>query len=82
MDYVKKDCPKCKTIHTLILKANNIVKCPSCLGEWTLLNVTNRMNRKLNKKIIKSNIELSNGIKISLEGTKEEVEYIVKSLNN
>lgn len=32
-DYVKKDCPNCPTIHTVI-KTTNGYKCPSCLVEF------------------------------------------------
>ena len=34
---IKKDCPNCPNIHTMFLKANNVVKCPSCLREYHLL---------------------------------------------
>jgi len=34
MDYIKLDCPKCKKIHTLILKSDYVCKCPSCLREY------------------------------------------------
>lgn len=36
MNYIKLDCPKCKHIHSLIFKINNICKCQSCLKEFEM----------------------------------------------
>lgn len=32
--YIKLDCKRCKNIHTMMLKAHGICKCPSCLKEY------------------------------------------------
>ena len=36
MNYIKLDCPRCKSYHSLIFKDNNICKCPSCLKEFEM----------------------------------------------
>lgn len=41
--YIKLDCPNCPTYHTLMLKANDICKCPSCLKEFTLNHLINKL---------------------------------------
>lgn len=42
MNYIKLDCPKCKKIHSLMFKANNICKCPSCLKEFEMEDLIER----------------------------------------
>lgn len=34
--YVKLDCPKCPKIHSMMLMANNVVKCQSCLKKFDI----------------------------------------------
>ena len=41
--YIRLNCSKCKTINTQMLKANDIVKCPSCLRERTLKSFIDKL---------------------------------------
>lgn len=35
--YIKQDCPKCPNIHSMILMANDICKCQSCLNKYNVI---------------------------------------------
>lgn len=36
--YIKQDCPRCKNVHSMMLMANGICKCPSCGREYKVKN--------------------------------------------
>lgn len=51
--YIKLDCPNCKTIHTLMLKAFGVCKCQSCLYEFSIERLIKKRDNKLNKDVNK-----------------------------
>lgn len=70
--YIKQDCPYCSNIHTMILKANGIVKCPSCLDECKVKKhsfkipkkriITKKQMQELHIKFLKENLEHKKGV--------------------
>lgn len=45
-DYIKLDCTRCKTIHSMMVKANGYCKCPSCLKEYKINTLVEKMKIK------------------------------------
>lgn len=64
--YIKQDCKRCKNVHTMMLMANGMAKCQSCLNK-TKAETDKIIEKKVSRKMDKDIIGLTKGYVIQTD---------------